>query len=105
MKLKTFRLNGVTYTIKEKEYFEIEGAFGHFRNLTQIIDINAGLRADGKATTLLHEMLHAIANEYLSSKEDLSETQVTALTNGLINLFGENGIDLKKLLTEGLEIE
>ena len=100
---KSIKVNGISYAIIMRPDFAFKEDVGTCYSWKQEIHLNEDAAPAQMASTLLHELLHAISHQYLEGDNDLNETQVTGLTAGLFNVLTNCGINLIDLVNEGLE--
>lgn len=80
------RLSGMTYGVVESEVL-LDETVGVQSSKKLLIVIDKDLPTEAKASTLLHELLHALSD---SLKLGLSENQVCRLEAGLFSLLRDN---------------
>ena len=87
---------GLNYTVESHEDRRTLGKLGQCDASSQVLRIASDLPRDGKESSLLHEIIHAVE---MQLGLDLSEAQVKGLETGLYQVFTQNGVSLTPLLT------
>lgn len=85
------RILNVDYEITEAEHVVINNVlhYGSCDSNDCTITIQGGLNGQRYREVLLHELIHAVSNEYDAG---LSEKQVDTIAYGLLKLFDENNL-------------
>lgn len=91
--MKTIRIQGIDYTIKEFDGDLDANLMGREQYAKAKIYINKDMPDSKKRETLLHELLHIVyANAYLQAGDD-EERVVGALATGLYQIFADNFLE------------
>ena len=94
MKFKTIKILSQEVEVKESNPQEwSDNGMGRSSTKDNRILINKDMPDDAKTNTLLHEVIHMIAN---MNSIELNETAVSVLANGLFSFMREN----KKVVNE-----
>lgn len=87
----TLKIGPLVYTVEEiPDLKDTDGStflFGSIRYSEQAIKVDAGMSAERKRITVLHEAIHAISD---MRGLNLSEKQVVALGVAIYELFHDN---------------
>ena len=104
--IKKLKIGFLTYDIVDWNKTSAHEAhcFGTQNAQTQRIKIDAGASDERKREVLLHEVIHAVYDQWMPEQVDLKdmteETIVSAMAIGLTTVFNENPL-LKKDLFKG----
>ena len=104
--IKKLKIGFLTYKIVDlpKEESVERAIFGMQNAQTQRIRIDASASVERRREVLLHEIIHAVYDQWMPEQVDLKdmseETIVNALAIGLTTVFNENPL-LKKDLFKG----
>lgn len=91
------KILGYDYILHIKPKSDMGGNSGFCDFDSQVLSVCEELKDDGKASTLLHEIVEAI-NYHLCL--DLKENQVMGIEAGLFQVLTDNGVSLSPLLKE-----
>lgn len=95
---KSLNVGGLSFEIKQSKEVSREGhSYGSTHLYTQHIFLDPELSQQKKEQTFIHEILHAIWNQYgLARNEKFTEKDeeliVDSLANGLYQVLKENGL-------------
>ena len=97
--IENLKVGWIEYEVIEKEYDDSlinkgKQCYGKISYENRIIYINKGFHEREKASTLLHETIHAIDN-FMSL--DMDERVVTTIADGLSMVISDNPDFLKQL--------
>ncbi len=92
--INKLKIGFLTYTVEDfgPKEAELRGVYGTHSPMTQQIKIDSKSSKERKKEVLLHEILHAVWNQYLGGMEgEMKEEEVVnALAQGLIGVFVDN---------------
>ena len=94
------KIGFLTYTVEdfEKKEADVRGVYGTHNSAEQKIKIDKNISKERYKETLLHELLHACWNQWVTTEGDMKEEDVVcALAIGLATVFKDNP-ELKKIL-------
>lgn len=94
---KTLNILGLQFQIVGETDSHTTGMQGCCNNANATFYIASNLRPDNRASTLLHEIIHAIDYKL---ELDLTEAQVKCLETGLYQVLTANGVSLAPLLAD-----
>jgi len=86
MKAKSINICGINYSIEEVEFLTDGAAMGRSNSMAAQIYINRNMPDEVKQSTILHEIIHQIADRL---GLDLKESDVRCLETGLLPFFKE----------------
>jgi hypothetical protein len=93
MKLpSSVRIAGITYKVKHVPLIDEEPrTLGWCDPLSQTIKIKEGLSEERERIVFLHEVIHAVFDEYsIEPKDDVLEQVTEGLAKGLSQALGDN---------------
>lgn len=113
MNKQSLYIGPITYEIEEIDSIEYEDNYiclGLCDDVKQVIYIRKDAKPDGKKSTILHEILHALSDVYAIG---LKERQVQQLSTALIQFINDNydfyqeweTMDITQDIIEGVEKE
>ena len=104
MKIDHFFVNGKRFEVNIKKPEDMEGAWGKLRWGAQEMRICQSAQPHLRSQIFVHELLHAISDEYHDTSNGLTEIQVLTLASGFIMFLRENPhINIYGLISEGLD--
>jgi len=83
----------LTYSIEDfgPKEADLRGVYGTHSPATQIIKVDSNASKERRKEVLLHEILHAVWNQWMAQGENMEEEQVVnALAMGLMTVFTDN---------------
>lgn len=88
---RRLQIGGHIYSIEYNDEIERTNHFwGTHDHRALKIEIYPNIRSTVKASTLIHEVLHAISTVY--SQDQMEEDKVQSLAEGILQVMGELGI-------------
>lgn len=91
--MDNIKIGFLTYTVEDfgPKEAELRGVYGTHSPMKQIIKVDSGSTKERKKEVLLHELLHAIWNQWMPQGENIEEEAVVnALAQGLMTVFVDN---------------
>lgn len=89
--MDTIKVLGCDYDLLEVDLVSRDGfVFGEVDHVDQIIKIDAGLKPQRKAETIMHEVLHCLFHALGENEAHDDERLVRALSCGLVQVLRDN---------------